>query len=474
MTSATFGYHQLPNGYWIKDSDNSGPYVQSAPGVFGLAGQGLTATQLAATQSLVSGGYNEVGWLPFGQASTTTAAAVAPGNSMIVIVRAPCRDFASVAVVDMCSATTQASTRKYAVAVWPDATVYDASQPSGGTVFQVAASGSQTGFLPVTFSGSSSVTPSGVGASSAAPQFTASDFTAIKSVAATDGGNPFIIIALNIQGVALNIPSVSLTTDGTTSTVSTVAANLFPGGSLVIRYLGGVDVVGTPSSFASTGALTKLPQFGLVFRTTSGGRTILVPGDSIVRGTGGSDAVAFYGGADAFANGVAGWVGKLQRSVESSNTGIVSLGISGDNSTSYLARLKSAYVAFGGSDVIYPASTPNPETASKHLNKYRKNAANLVNMLQWARANKVRSYITTPTPFDSEGTEAGSRVAIADFVATVNGMAARGERIIDFNTLLAGANAYTFSATYSSPDSTHPPQAGHNAMLALALTRIAL
>lgn len=55
MTSATFGYHQLPNGYWIKDSDNSGPYVQSAPGVFGLAGQGLTAAQLAATQSLVSG-----------------------------------------------------------------------------------------------------------------------------------------------------------------------------------------------------------------------------------------------------------------------------------------------------------------------------------------------------------------------------------------------------------------------------------
>jgi len=23
----TAGYHQLPNGYWIKDSDNSGPYV---------------------------------------------------------------------------------------------------------------------------------------------------------------------------------------------------------------------------------------------------------------------------------------------------------------------------------------------------------------------------------------------------------------------------------------------------------------
>lgn len=60
MTSATFGYHQLPNGYWIKDSDNSGPYVQSAPGVFGLAGQGLTATQLAATQSLVSGAWDVV------------------------------------------------------------------------------------------------------------------------------------------------------------------------------------------------------------------------------------------------------------------------------------------------------------------------------------------------------------------------------------------------------------------------------
>lgn len=42
MALLTDGYHQLPGGYWIKDSDNTGPYIQSPAGTFTMIGVGST------------------------------------------------------------------------------------------------------------------------------------------------------------------------------------------------------------------------------------------------------------------------------------------------------------------------------------------------------------------------------------------------------------------------------------------------
>jgi hypothetical protein len=53
MASVTNGYHQLPGGYWIKDSDNTGPYVHVTPGVFTAAmGGGGLLLRVSATSGV--------------------------------------------------------------------------------------------------------------------------------------------------------------------------------------------------------------------------------------------------------------------------------------------------------------------------------------------------------------------------------------------------------------------------------------
>lgn len=53
MASVTSGYHQLPNGYWLKDSDNTGPFVHVTPGVFTAATGGSGASSGVWNDALI-------------------------------------------------------------------------------------------------------------------------------------------------------------------------------------------------------------------------------------------------------------------------------------------------------------------------------------------------------------------------------------------------------------------------------------
>ena len=446
--------------------------VLLAGGALPVDGSGLSSDELGGLRSLVSGAGKsaDVGWLPLLQNSSESAAPVA-GSSYVAFVRAPCDDFCAVKVVDvMTGNSTQAGTvRRYALGVAADDTAYDAGQPGGSALFQTAAANTQDGLVGVTFSGSGSVTPTG--GAPYAPTLTGSDWCTLQSVPASDGGNPWIAVAMTFSGSgSTTFPYVSLTSDGSTSTRDAWAAACLPGGRLTLRAKSGMDVVANPGSFTSTVAASGLPLFGLVFRTLSGGRTLLIPGDSIVKGTG-SDIYGNYSGG-AVSKGISGWANKLPRVVEARNTGVVNLGVGGAKASQYAALMKTAYAVFGASDVIYPPGTPNAETAGKYIAGMRAQAALLTDTIAWVRTNGLRLHITTPTPFSTEGSEAGSNSAFVAWVAKLRAMSSAGFSVIDFNAALSTGNAYTWASGTVADATTHPSQAGYDLMLAAAVARI--
>lgn len=449
LTTTGVTDYQIVNG----DPTPANQQMLFDPGNPPTSGPTLSGASAGAVQNKVNGGLAEIGWLPtcYNSGESTQVA------SRVWLVRAPVKDFVAVKVVSI-NPTAAALTQKFALAVTESAVNLDAPVIGGVAYQQLAPANTQNGFIPATFGGAATPTHN-TGFGQGNPEFVAGDFVTIKSIPALDGGNPFLMIA-HSNPTGAGIPQVQFApgTYGSGPLARAAWATQYaPYGVFSSRGMNGVDVVANPASFTTPAESSIIVPFGLVFRTLSGGCTMLLAGDSITRGTGSTD----FTDAATPALGMSGWAIKLWGQLPRyGNFGVVNLGIPGAKASVYEAVAKRAITAFQPSHCLYSSGSPNPESASQwpYASLVQMNLTG--DMINFCAANRVQLMLSTPTPFDYSAASNAAYATLRSLIASMQGRFP----VVDFYTGMGAPGNPDLLAPAFNTDNTHPSQAGNNEM----------
>ncbi|MDH4391257.1 MAG: hypothetical protein QE285_07515 [Aquabacterium sp.] len=434
-----------------------------------LEPQRFTEPGIAATQALVSGAGSSLltnrsrsrpcALIPTMPISVSTAFTgthslmmTAPGEFDAVAVVA-CNIDASTMIIDAAS-----------VAVSERSDTSKTVPTIGGTTYnQAAPAGTQNGFIAVTWGGSASVT---VAAGTAtAPTWAVSDFTAISSIPRVDDSTKFPLVLVREY---FNARTLSTMTFGSGADVDTFSTLLAPH-EFYQTAQATVDgaTPATAANYTATWAAGTNTQtmriFGLLFRIRGTSDTVLIAGDSILRGSFGANG----GTLQSPGNMVGGWFTKsiLALSSKTAPIGFVNLGISGDTSTSYLARTKAAMTALRPNVCGYaPYTTNDTPTNVLVITQQLSRALDFVDTCQ---TNRVAPILLQATPVNRT---LALRLDSNAKVAAMSPLVAS----LDLNTPIYdpanAGNNYFLAGT--NQDDTHPNSTGHNLLAASATTQL--
>jgi lysophospholipase L1-like esterase len=309
---------------------------------------------------------------------------------------------------------------------------------------------SQLGWVPVTFGGNASGTL--LAGTVTIPTYLVSDIINLRSIPRTDGGK-FSLIMARMYYSAATFP---------------VRAAIVPGHEFLnqqmapyhyFSYLQAADGVSNPAAFTTTTQNNNIHAIGFIFHTASGGKTVMLVGDSIMAG--GSESTTNEHRANAMFNSWGFQAVKNAAIRLNKFIGISQASLGGATPAQYYNRMNVQLAA--GIDptlVLHAPWSPNgdsgifPPAGRVNENIWHNRAA----LIMTAGRDKGFKYIfSTPTPMEtySDSVREKARSDILRYPAPV----------IDLNAVFynpAGAGDNKWVAEYRF-DALHPNDVGHSA-----------
>lgn len=374
-------------------------------------------------------------------------------------------DFDAVAIVAMNIDSSTMTIDAASVAVSERSDTSKTVPIIGGSNYNVpAAAGTQNGFIAITWDGGSASVTVAAG-TAALPTFKVSDFTPISSIPRVDDSTKFPLVIVREY---FNSRTVSILSFASAAEVDNFNTGMAPYEFYQVAQAA-VDgaTAANAANFTSTwsaGASTQSMRiFGLLFRIRGTADTVLVAGDSILR----SVAAAGNLTLNNAANITNGWFPTTMRALASKTApiGYVNLGISGDTSTSYLARAKAAITALRPSVAGYMPYTTNDAPTTAIVTTQEMSRA--LDFVDTCRTGGTAPFLMQSSPCNRSLT---LRLDVNSKIAAMSGLVAS----IDLNTPLydaANSGNYYFAAG-TNYDDTHPNAAGHTLLSASAATQL--
>lgn len=408
-------------------------------------------TVMAKRRSPITAVMPTVPTLVFGSAITGTASLLttAPG------------DFDAVALIfcNINSANMVIDGAAVAVSERSDSAAAKYIPIINGTQYNaLAGATNQLGFVPVTWSGDSSVTIAA--GTSRRPTWSLSDFVPLSSIPRVDGGMFPIVLAREYSNA--RIRSVNYLTN---------AAAMVSLNEMIAPYewynmsQSATNAVSTPGGMTAPTDSGVCRIHGVAFRLRGTGDLVVFTGDSITKGLGAGGYDADIGSVSPVGSVTPEQVGKswpAQSMVALSNkdrpAGYINAGVNGSSTAEFYTRLADLTALLKPTVVVAPAYTPNELMNTAVASASLAKAISFVDTYQQMGAVPV---IVAPTPYGGAGSESVRQ----SIIARIAGM--RGVTYIDTNVsgvYDATNSANNFWASGATVDNTHGSLAGYTAI----------
>lgn len=454
----------VANGY----TDLSG--AQVAAGATGVAGVKPGGTPISQDGTALFGSGKAVVLnrartrpcllVPTGPTSVSTAFT----GSHNLMMTAP-GDFDAVAVVAMNIDASTMTIDACSVAVSERSDTSKTVPIIGGSNYNTAAAaGTQNGFIAVTWNGGSTsvAVPAG---STDNPSFLLSDFTPISSIPRVDDPSKFPLVIVRQY---FNARTVSILAFASAAEVDNYNSQFAP---YEFYQVAQATVDGatpaTASNFTSTWSLGASTQsmriFGLAFRIRGTSDTVLISGDSVVRGMAAAGNLI----SNHAANIHGGWFSVAMRSLASKTNpiGYVNLGISGNTSATYLTRAKTAITALRPNVAAMVPYTTNDAPTGVIVTTQEMSRG--MDFVETCRNANIAPILMQSTPC---ARPIQLRLDLNSKIASIQNFAAT----VDLNTPVYdstnAANNYFLAGT--NFDTDHPNSIGHNLIAASAAQQL--
>jgi len=334
----------------------------------------------------------------------------------------------------------------------------------GGADYNVpAAAGTQSGFIPVTWNGGSASIAVAAG-TAALPTFAVSDFIPISSIPRVDDPTkfPLVIVREYFNNRTVSVLSFASAAEVDNFNTGMAPYEFYQVAQATVDGATAANAANFTSTWSAGASTQSMRIFGLAFRIRGTSDTVLIAGDSILR----SVAAAGNLTLNNAANITNGWFPATMRALASKTApiGYVNLGISGDTSTSYLARAKAAITALRPSLAGYMPYTTNdaPTTAIVTTQQMSRG----LDFTDTCRTGGTAPFLLQSSPCNRP---LALRLDVNAKIAAMSGLVAS----IDLNTPLYDASnaANYYMIAGSNFDDTHPNATGHALLSASAVTQ---
>lgn len=275
-------------------------------------------------------------------------------------------DFDAVAVVAMNVDTSPMTIDATSVAVSERSDTSKTVPIIGGQSYNVAAGGTQKGFVPVTWDGGATSVTLAAAASAAAPVWKVSDWVTLSSVPRVDDPTKFPLVLVREYFNARTLSTMVFPSAAEVDSFHSLLApyEWYQTAQATVDGATPANAANYTATWAPGASTQTMRIFGLLFRIRGSSDTFFLCSDSIGRG-GNADGTSTLQKA---ANMLGGWFTKsmLALANKSDPVGFVNASIAGDNSTSYLARGKAGISALRSNIWVYVPYTTNdaPTTPS--------------------------------------------------------------------------------------------------------------